>query len=128
MIDGVSSNIQALSALGVSQAVTADNIANVNTDGYQTARVTLETGQGGTGVNVQQITRDQSPGSVYYENRPVETGDGGYTQEYTAVEASNVDLAVQMVHMIRDQNAYSANIVAIRTQDELVGSVLDMIA
>ncbi|NMC49878.1 MAG: hypothetical protein GYA47_10730 [Desulfovibrio sp.] len=79
-------------------------------------------------MNVQQITRDQSPGSIYYENRPVETENGEYTQEYTAVETSNVDMAVQMVHMIRDQHAYSANIVAIRTQDELVGSVLDMTA
>jgi flagellar basal-body rod protein FlgC len=128
MIEGVSSGIQALSAVAVSQGVTADNVANVNTDGFKTARVTLETGQGGTGVSVQELTRDQSPGPVFFEYRPVETGEGGYTQSYTAVEASNVDVPVQMVHMIRDHNAYCVNLAAIRTQDELVGSVLDMIA
>ncbi|QLA16996.1 hypothetical protein GD605_13305 [Desulfolutivibrio sulfoxidireducens] len=127
MIEGVSSNIQALSAIGVSQAVTANNVANVNTDGYQTARVTLETGQGGTGVSVQEVARDQTPGPMYFENRPEETEDG-VSRSYTAVEASNVDLPVQMVRMLLDHNAYSANIAAIRTQDELVGSVLDMTA
>jgi len=128
MINGISSNLQALSAFATSQAVTADNVANVNTDGYQSARVTLETGQGGYGVAVQDISRDQTPGPVRYEELPVETGDGRTEGEWTAVEGSNVDLATQMVHMINDENAYSANLASIRTQDELVGSILNMTA
>ncbi len=73
------------------------------------------------------MARDQTPGPVYFENRREETEDG-VSRSYTAVEASNVDLPVQMVRMLLDHNAYSANIAAIRTQDELVGSVLDMTA
>ncbi len=128
MITGISSNLQALSAFATSQAVTADNVANVNTDGYQSARVTLETGQGGTGVAVQEISRDQTPGPLRYEERPVETADGRTEGEWTAVEGGNVDLAAQMVHMTTDANAYFANLAAVRTQDELVGSILNVTA
>jgi len=128
MINGISSNLQALSAFATSQAVTADNVANVNTDGYQSARVTLETGQGGYGVAVQEITRDQTPGPLHFEDIPVETADGRTEGEWTAVEGSNVDLSTQMVNMIIDKNAYAANLASIRTQDELIGSILNMTA
>jgi flagellar basal-body rod protein FlgC len=128
MITGISSNLQALSALAVSQAVTADNVANVNTDGYRSARVTLETGQGGDGVAVQEISRDANPGPVRYEEIPSLTEEGRYEAAMTAVEGSNVDITTQMVNMVRDANAYSANITAIRTQEELVGSILNMTA
>jgi flagellar basal-body rod protein FlgC len=128
MIHGISSNLQALSAFATSQAVTSDNVANANTDGFQTARVTLETGQGGNGVAVQEIRRDESPGPLHYEEIPAWTEDGRYQETLTAVEGSNVDLASQMVNMVIDANAYSANLAAIRTQDELIGSILNVTA
>lgn len=128
MITGISSSLQALSAISTSQAVTSNNVANANTDGYKTARVTLETGQGGEGVSVQEISRDQSPGPIRSEDMPTLTEDGRYQQTMAEIEGSNVDISSQMVNMIRDANAFSANITALRTQEELVGSILNMTA
>ena len=52
----------ALSALDVSMGATANNIANINTDGYKSLSVTLQSGPRDQGVRVGGIYRDMSPG------------------------------------------------------------------
>ena len=53
----------ALSSLGVVMQVTANNIANVNTDGFKASRVVLMSGPyQDEGVQVGAIYRDMSPG------------------------------------------------------------------
>lgn len=51
-------NIQALHAVGMAQRVSANNVANVNTDGFLPSRVDFETGPDGEGVRVQRIVRE----------------------------------------------------------------------
>ncbi len=91
-------NISALSALGTVQQVSANNVANVNTDGFAAGSVTLESGPGGQGVRVGDIR------------------EGGAT-----------DLTTEMVTMMRTENAFSANTTAIRATEEMTGHLLNMI-
>lgn len=55
-------NVQALQAIGVSQQVAANNVANMNTDGFQPSRVDLETGPGGQGVRGRDVVEISSAG------------------------------------------------------------------
>ncbi len=126
MIDGIDSNLQALSAISTSVAVTANNVANVNTDGFKASSTTFETGQNGQGVEVQEIRQDQSAGAYRQEVLPLETETGVMTSQLQYVETSNTDLVREQVNLIQNQHAFSANIAAIRAQDDLTGTVLDM--
>ncbi|MBZ4648785.1 MAG: protein of unknown function domain protein [Desulfomicrobiaceae bacterium] len=106
-------NLSAISALGISQAVTANDVANMNTPGYRAKEARLESGPGDQGVRVAEIREDTSAG-------PLVPGP-----EDTLVEGSNVDLATEMVQMVQDEAAYAANAAAIRTQADMNGALLD---
>ncbi len=126
MTDGIDYNLQALSAISTSVAVTANNVANVNTDGFKSSSTTFETGQNGQGVQVQEIRQDQSSGAYRQEVLPLETETGVMASQLQYVETSNTDLVRESVNLIQSQHAFSANIAAIRAQDDLTGTVLDM--
>lgn len=105
------SNLMALDALGAVQAVSANNIANVNTDEFRASSVALESGPDGRGVEVAAINESSTPGSFV---------DG--------VETSNVDVGREMVDMIRTGHAFSANTTFIRASEEMTGHLLNMVA
>ncbi len=122
-------NISALTAFGTSMAVTANNIANINTNGFKASQTHLETGDQGQGVQVSEIRRSTSEGPLVPSLERVENAETGeVSTEYQYVEGSNTDLAREMVGMMSTQNAYDANAAAIRTQDQMTGTVLDLIA
>ncbi|WP_147821915.1 flagellar basal body rod C-terminal domain-containing protein [Salidesulfovibrio onnuriiensis] len=102
-------NLSALSAHASVHQVAANNIANVNTDGFQASRANLESGPSDQGVRVASLTRDTSPGAVF-EGR----------------ETSNVDLGREMVSMMTTENAYAANASVVRANDEMTGYLLNM--
>ncbi|QJB57341.1 flagellar basal body rod C-terminal domain-containing protein [Pseudodesulfovibrio sp. zrk46] len=104
-------NLSALSALGTAQAVSANNIANVNTDDFKASSVSLETGPDGWGVRVGAIQESTNAGPI--------VGD---------VELSNTDLGREMVDMITTSRAFSANVAAVRVSEEMTGHLLNMIA
>mgnify|MGYP005861903867 CR=1 FL=1 len=106
----------ALGALGISQAVTANDVANMNTAGYRAKEVRLESGPGDQGVQVAEIREDTSAG-------PLVPGP-----QDSLVEGSNVDLATEMVQMVRDEVAYAANAAVIRTHADMAGVLLDTMA
>ncbi len=58
----ISAPISALDAMGTVMQATANNIANVNSRGYKSLRVDLESGPLDQGVRVGAIFRDMSPG------------------------------------------------------------------
>lgn len=101
MSDGYSSSVQALGALGVSLNSSANNIANMSTEGFRSSSVNFADGAGGRGVEVSSVTRSQTPG---------------------------VDITRDMVNMMQVENSYAANATMIRTGDEITGTVLNMIA
>lgn len=105
------SNISALDALSTVQAVSANNITNVNTDEFKASSVVLESGPGDQGVDVAAIQESTTPGAFI-----------------NGVETSNVDLGREMVDMIQTSRAFSANTTFIRASEEMTGHLLNMIA
>ena len=90
--------------------VTAQNVANADTPGYQSARVDLvELSTGG--VAVGGITRDASAGAMLPHGQ----------------QGSNVDLAAQMENLRREQMLYGANAAVVRVADQMTGTLLDML-
>ncbi len=117
MISALNSTITALRAFVTKLNVTADNIANVNTDGFKKNRATLQEDQNG-GVRVE-IRRDNSPGFIY--DSVDENG------EKVEKETSNVDLTQEIPDLMMTKRAYQANLKTLETQDEMLGSLLDTV-
>ncbi len=116
MISPLSSALSAISAFGVNMRVTANNIANVNTDGFKQSRTTFSEGDPG-GV-VAHVDQDDSPGG---------TRQSFVDGQVVDVETSNVDLSAALTETIPTKIGYRANLKTIRTQDEMLGSLLDII-
>ncbi|MFW5734740.1 MAG: flagellar basal body rod protein FlgC [Oceanidesulfovibrio sp.] len=119
-------SISALNAYSTRAQVTANNIANVNTDGFKASRADLETGYGGQGVQVSSITQDTSTGPMVQSLVPTADPLTGHIEtQYQWVEGSNTDLSREVVTMMTTERAYAANAKAISTWDQMIGSVLD---
>lgn len=117
MISGISASQSALQAFQKKTEASANNIANLNTDGFKKDVVTLSEGvPSGVTANVR---KDASPGPLAQEQTA--TGE-------ELVEQSNVELTEELPNMILNQHAFAANLKAIRGQDEMNKSVLDLIA
>jgi len=116
MISALNNTVSALRAFVTKLGVTADNIANVNTDGFKKNRATLQEDQNG-GVRVE-ISRDESPGFRY---------DVIQNDEVLEKETSNVDLTEEIPDLMITKRAYQANLKTIETQGEMLGSLLDTI-
>ena len=125
MIDAISSAQSALSAMSTSMAVTANNVANVNTDGYKSKDVRLATGPGGQGVRVGDVVEDDSAGGYRPAAVSAQNEAGVYEPTAAMVETSNVDLARQAVDMVETTRTFEANAAVIRTQDDMLGTLLD---
>jgi len=109
----VNNTISALNALATRQAVSSNNIANVDATKFKKSTVILEAGQTGTvSSQTQQVT---TPGVVI--NQP----DGSVT------ELSNVDLGQELVGMIPTQRGYEANLKALQVNQEMEDTTLDLI-
>jgi flagellar hook protein FlgE len=116
MTFSIQSTLSALKAFGDKMGVTANNIANVETEGFKKNRATLiEDPEKNVTVN---ITRSDTPGSA-----TVDTTNGQLTEK----EQSNVDLAEEIPQTVVTQRGYEANLSTIRTQDEMMKSVIDII-
>lgn len=116
MISGIYSSLSALFGFQTKLESTANNVANVNTDGYKKTRVTLQEGQiqGGVAVNIQKI---ETPVPIVYE----QTNKGE-----VPVEKSNVDLTEEMPNLLLTKRFYQANLKTIAAQDEMLGNLLDI--
>lgn len=113
MISGISSSLSGLSAFTRTLSNTAGNIANVNTDGYKKTRATIV--EDANRLPEVSIERLDTPGSMIQET------DG------VLRELSNVELAGEIPRMMISLRGYEANINALRVQDEMIGSLLDII-
>ena len=115
MLSGISLGLSALKAIQTRTQSTANNTANVNTDGFKKTRVTMvEAVPQGVTTNVQRM---DTPGPMVYE--PTQEGE-------VLVEKSNVDLTEELPQMLIDRRAFQANIKTIQAQDEMLGSLLDI--
>ena len=94
-MDGLSSS-SALQASGQGVALTANNIANVNTPGYRARSLS------------------QPGGRVQESQAPLVPG------------GSNVDPATEAVNLDAQSLGYQANLKALRAHDKMLGSALDL--
>ena len=117
MISSVNSSISALHAFGKKMGVTANNVANVNTDGYKKYRTNMTEGANND-IQVE-IRRVESPGHTY------QAVDG---DQVVTRETSNVDLGEEIPEMINAQNGYAANLKTMQTQDKMLGTLLDIVS
>lgn len=102
----------ALSGLQTAQAqlnVGAQNVANLDTPGYQSRQADIVELSGG-GVAVAGVSVNPSPGPA----QP----DGA--------QGSNVDLANEAVNLTRARLLYSANAALVRIGNRITGSLLDI--
>ena len=131
------------SGLSVSQRkirVTANNVANVNTDGFRTdgfktdgfktdgftkSRTVLSTAQPhGAKAEVEQV---ETTGPSALE----QTTQGEQSVERSDLDAraeTNVDIGEEMVNLLSGQRGYEASLRTLKTADEMVGSLLDVVA
>lgn len=115
MIDSVGSTLSALSGYRKKMDVTANNIANVNTDEFKKSRVTFqEAKQGGVEPVVDQVDTPGHIKETYRDDHVVE------------IEASNVDIAEEFPEMLETKSGYSANLKTFKAKDEMMGSLLDI--
>lgn len=93
----------------VGMQVGAHNVANVSTDRFRPQRAEYATGSGGNGVVLDTV----------YKERHALSGD---------MPISGTELSREMPQMISTQRAFEANAVTIRTSDQMLGTLVDMIA
>jgi flagellar hook protein FlgE len=109
------STLSALRAFGMKMGVIANNIANVNTDGFKKSRVVIEQGcNNSVRVDIRQI---DTPGPYIYE-----LSEGQMTER----ELSNVNLAEEIPQLIITQRCCGANLKMIKTQCEILGTIIDI--
>ncbi|MDJ0609886.1 MAG: flagellar basal body rod C-terminal domain-containing protein [Kiloniellales bacterium] len=130
MIFPASSTLSSLQAQAKDLAVSADNVANARTRGlpldgsaptggeYVPRRVVQTSGSGGV---VRTEEKPVSPPSVpvYNPTDPNADADG-------IAARANVDLVQEFAVQIRAENAFKANVAALKVQDEVLGSLLDI--
>jgi len=106
--------------------VAANNIANVNTDGFRTdgfkkSRTVLSTVQPhGVKAEVEQV---ETAGPSALE----QTAQGEQSVDQSGVDA-RVDIGKEMVNLLSGQRGYEASLRTLKTTDEMVGSLLDVVA
>ncbi len=114
MINGISASLSGMATALQRLGLTANNIANQQTPGYQALRaenVALESG----GVALGPVTRNSQSGV------PMLDAGGAPT-----IEGSNVDPTVEQVNLLLNKHQFEANLSALKAQTDLLGEVLDL--
>lgn len=115
MISGINAALSGATAHQRKVDTAAHNLANVSTDGFQKSRVEMQEQSGGVRASSQQVT---TPGP----QRPHPTDPGA-----PPVAGSNVDLGEEMVALISGERGFEANLKTLETQDQMLGTLLDMV-
>ena len=115
MMNAIYSGLSAIRAIQTKSQVNANNVANVNTDGFKKSRATLTEGENrAVTVSIRQV---ETPGPQVYE----QTASGS-----ALVEKSNVELSEELPEMMISRRALQANVKTVRAQDEMLGYLLDI--
>lgn len=122
-VSGTGSSMSALKAFGDKTQVTAHNVANVNTDEFKKNRADLvEDAQGGVKVEISK------PGSREKGNFQAEKNQLQTDAKKEPKELSNVDIAEEMVNSMTTEKFYSANTKMVQAEDDMKGTVIDMVS
>ena len=111
-------SLSGLRAARIGMDLAADNTANLLSRGFKKSRaVNLSGPSPGSGVRtiVQRIETPGYPG-------PPDPAPGAPR------ELSNVDLAEEMVSLIVSERTFQANLQTLRSEDEMLGNLIDILA
>ena len=97
----ISNNVSSIQAYQTMLNVNANNVANVNTDGFRPSDTRMSDDTNSVSANVRL------------------TDDNGS-------DKSQTDLAKELPDQIIAQDATAVNVAAIKTQGEMMGTLLDM--
>jgi len=114
MLSPLGASFSGLRADAEKLEASANNVANLSTDGFKRDRVLLSEGVAG-GV-VVQIAKSRESGPFYQSHQ----GE--------LIEASNVDLAEEAVEQILAKYMFSMNLATIKTADEMRKGLIDLLA
>ncbi len=104
MMEGMSAAISGVQLGALRMSVSANNVANVNTPGFEQSDLVQVDRNPGTGVGSIRKTPNPNP------------------------ELSGTDLAKEFGgEMTLAKTGYSASLKALKAQDEMVGSLLDVV-
>jgi len=116
MISPLSSTVSALQAYKSRMEATSNNIANITTAEFKKSQAVLKEGANGD-VQVHVTLSDTAgqPYQAFEDNQRHEK------------QTSNVELTKELPQMMATQHAYNANMKVIQTQDEILGSTLNIV-
>ena len=115
MIGAIHSALSGLIAFSTQIGVTAHNVANVNTNGFKKSQTELIAQETGGVFAVIQKNEPAGPAILH---------DTGYGP--AQLELSNVDLGEETINRIIGQRGFEASLQAIKTADDMLGSLLDI--
>jgi flagellar basal body rod protein FlgG len=106
--------LSAIRAMDRANDVIANNIANVNTGGFQKSRAaTAQAAGGGVTLTGEQL------------NLPIDTITlGGESQKVP--DTSNVEFDEQLIALMVNKHSNDANIQALKTTEEMQGTLFDL--
>lgn len=113
MIHAIGSSLAGLSVHATKVNTAAHNVANVNTEGFKKDRVTIHSNE--LGVPEAVVSKVDSPGHSVH-------GPEGRK------ELSNVDLAEEIVGLQIGKQGFLANLKVLKSEQDMVDSVLDIFA
>lgn len=116
MLEAMNTALSALGGYLKKQDVTANNVANANTNDFKKSRADFEE-TSPAGVKVT-ISRMDTPGTPLPPDEVIGAGH----------EMSNVDVAEEVVDLITTQHGFEANAKTVQTESEMQKTLLDIIA
>jgi flagellar basal body rod protein FlgG len=115
VIDGISASLSGMANALRRLGLTANNIANQQTPGYQALRAeNVEVAEGGVAIGAIARNPTAGPPSLDSSGAP-DTG------------GSNVDPAVEQVNLLLSRRQFEANLTALKAQDEIIRSLLNVV-
>ena len=105
-IDASSASLTGMNAAATSVRVTANNVANFRSEDFQASRLDQVDQADNGGTRATRITAS--------EEQALPPG------------GSNTNLERDMVSLIRDEASYAANAAVIRTDNQMMGTLMDM--
>lgn len=127
-ITGVAATSSALNVEKIRMDVVAQNIANAHTtrdlDGqpYRRKVITFasvfDAATGTTGVKIEKIGQDPTPGEIVHDPQHPHAGKDGM------VRMPNVNPAIEMVDLLSASRAYEANITVARNSRQMANKAL----
>ncbi len=110
----ISDNVAAARISSLNLQASANNLANVNTEGFEAQQVTQSTGPGGEGLRAH-VSPTKAPA-------PVILRDGQLRAQ------SNTEVTREAVSQMTAAAAFKSNMGVIQVQDSLTEAVLDVVA